>query len=79
MNVDALVAIDMHVHAEISADGHTALPDHLLSGSAQHFNVSGERTPTIDEIADYYRSRSMAAVVFTVDAQSATGTPAGAQ
>jgi predicted TIM-barrel fold metal-dependent hydrolase len=36
-NVDDLVAVDMHVHAEVSAAGHRALPEHLLSGSAADF------------------------------------------
>jgi hypothetical protein len=75
MNIDDLVAIDMHVHAEVSADGHPALPEHLMSGSARYFKVDGDRTPTIPQIAAHYRQRRMAAVVFTVDAQSATGHP----
>jgi len=33
VNVDDLVAIDVHVHAEISADGHPALPDRWLADS----------------------------------------------
>ncbi len=75
MNVDELVAIDMHVHAEVSADGHTALPEHLMAGSARYFQTDGDRTPAIEQIAAYYRQRRMAAVVFTVDAESATGHP----
>jgi predicted TIM-barrel fold metal-dependent hydrolase len=75
VNVDDLVAIDVHVHAEISADGHRALPDRLLSGSAAYFKLEGDRTPSVAQIAEYYRQRRMAAVVFTVDAESATGHP----
>ncbi|WP_117214454.1 amidohydrolase family protein [Allorhizocola rhizosphaerae] len=76
MNVDELTAIDVHVHAEVSADGHPSLPEHLMSGSARHFRVEGgERMPTIASIAAYYRENRMAAVVFTVDAESATGHP----
>ncbi|HZM76318.1 MAG TPA: amidohydrolase family protein [Candidatus Limnocylindrales bacterium] len=75
MKVDELVAIDIHVHAEVSADGHTSLPEELLSGSAKHFKLDGDRTPSLDGIAGYYRRRRMAAVVFTIDAQSATGHP----
>jgi predicted TIM-barrel fold metal-dependent hydrolase len=75
VNVDDLVAVDVHVHAEVSADGHRALPEHLMSGSAAYFKTDGDRTPTIDSIADYYRERRIAAVVFTVDAQAATGHP----
>ena len=73
MNVDDLVAIDVHVHAEVSADGHLALPEHLMSGSARYFRAEGDRTPTVDAIAEHYRKRRMAAVVFTVDARTATG------
>jgi uncharacterized protein len=75
MKVDDLVAIDVHVHAEVGADGHLALPEHLMAGSAQHFHVAGDRTPTIAQIAAHYRENRMAAVVFTIDAQSATGHP----
>jgi hypothetical protein len=73
VNVDDLVAVDVHVHAEVAADGHLSLPDHLMSGSARYFKTDGDRTPSIDRIADYYRQRRMAAVVFTVDARTATG------
>lgn len=75
MRVDDLIAIDVHVHAEISADGHPALPEHLMTGSGRYFKVDGDRQPSVAQIADYYRQRRMAAVVFTVDAYSATGHP----
>jgi uncharacterized protein len=75
VNLDDLVAIDMHVHAEVSAGGHPALPDHLLAGSAKYFGVAEDRTPTVPQIAEYYRERRMAAVVFTVDAEKGTGHP----
>ncbi|HEX6683880.1 MAG TPA: amidohydrolase family protein [Candidatus Limnocylindrales bacterium] len=76
MNVENLVAIDMHTHAEVSDRGDTALPAHLLSASARYFKMTGDRQPTVGEIAAYYRERRMAAVVFTVDSESATGHPA---
>ena len=75
MNVDELAAIDVHVHAERAADGHLALPEPLLAASARYFRVAGARAPAVPEIAAYYRERRMAAVVFTVDAESATGHP----
>jgi hypothetical protein len=76
MNVDDLVAIDVHTHAEVSADGHASLPADLLAASARYFKVGGrDRKPTVPEIAAYYRERRMAAVVFTVDAETATGQP----
>jgi predicted TIM-barrel fold metal-dependent hydrolase len=74
-NPDQLVAIDVHTHAEISKDGHGALSPELFGASAEYFKAHGHRTPTIDEMAAYYRERSMAAVVFTVDAEHATGHP----
>ncbi|MBX6769535.1 MAG: amidohydrolase [Actinomadura rubrobrunea] len=75
MNVDELVAIDVHTHAEISADGHASLPPELMEASEKYFGAHGHRQPTVDEMAAYYRERKMAAVVFTVDAEHATGHP----
>ncbi len=75
INVDGLVAVDVHVHAEVSASGHPSLPQQLREGAAAYF-ATVRRTPTVPEIAEYYRERRMAAVVFTVDAEAATGHPA---
>jgi predicted TIM-barrel fold metal-dependent hydrolase len=75
MQLDNLVAIDVHTHAEISSQGHASLGDELHTASAGYFKVAGERTPTLEQIAAYYRERRMAAVVFPVDAESATGLP----
>jgi uncharacterized protein len=75
MNLDELRAIDVHVHAEVSASGHESLPAELMAASAEYFKVGGARTLTVPELAAYYRERRMAAVVFTVDAQTATGHP----
>ena len=75
IDVANMAAIDVHVHAEVSASGHPSLPDHLREGAAAYF-AAGHRGPTVPEIAAYYRERHMAAVVFTVDAESATGHPA---
>jgi predicted TIM-barrel fold metal-dependent hydrolase len=74
MNTEDLVAVDVHVHVEVGADGRLSLPANLMSESAAYFKVT-ERTATVAEIAAYYRERRMAAVVFTVDAESATGHP----
>jgi predicted TIM-barrel fold metal-dependent hydrolase len=75
VNVDSLVAIDVHTHAEVGADGHPALPEHLMAGSTRHFKVAGDRQPPLPRMAEYYRQRRMAAVVFAVDAESALGHP----
>ncbi|WP_308434281.1 amidohydrolase family protein [Streptomyces gelaticus] len=74
MNVGELVAIDVHTHAEISSQGKASLEDDLHDASSAYFKVEGNRKPTLQETATYYRERQMAAVIFTVDAQSATGT-----
>jgi predicted TIM-barrel fold metal-dependent hydrolase len=80
VNVDDLVAVDVHVHTEVAADGHPALPERLMAASARYFRVDGDRQPGIPQIAEYYRQRRMAAVVFAVDAESATGhTPVGCE
>jgi uncharacterized protein len=75
MDLDALVAIDVHVHAELGRDGHQSLPAELMAASARYFRTGHGRTPTMAETAAYYRERRMAAVVFTVDAETATGHP----
>ncbi|MDT7663506.1 MAG: uncharacterized protein QOD04_3062, partial [Pseudonocardiales bacterium] len=75
IDVDALVAIDVHTHAEVSAAGHGSLSPELLGASAEYFGAHDHRQPTIPEMAAYYRVRRMAAVVFTVDAEHATGHP----
>jgi len=74
IDVDAIKAIDMHVHIEIDDAGHLALPPHLMEASAAAFKAT-DRTPSLDAIAEAYRARSMAAVVFTVDAGTALGHP----
>jgi predicted TIM-barrel fold metal-dependent hydrolase len=63
----------MHTHVEADRHGHFALDQELLDASAAYFKAGQSRTPTLDDIAQHYRERSMAAVVFTVDAESATG------
>jgi predicted TIM-barrel fold metal-dependent hydrolase len=74
INLDSVVAIDVHTHAEISANGHLALGPELEAAKVNHFKAS-EGQPTIPEMAAYYRQRQMAAVVFTVDAETETGHP----
>jgi uncharacterized protein len=76
MDITDLVAIDVHTHAEVSSKGASSLSKELEEASSAYFKVdAGHRKPTLDEIAAHYWERKMAAVVFTVDAESATGTP----
>jgi hypothetical protein len=73
MQTEQLAAIDVHVHIEVDGHGHHSMDDELLDASAKYFRADRERTPTLEQIADLYRSLNMAAVVFTVDASTATG------
>ena len=75
MNIDELVAIDVHTHAEVSSRGQGSLSEELDAAAGEYFKAE-HRRPTLPEIAAYYRERKMACVVFTVDAEAATGTPA---
>ncbi|WSG19431.1 amidohydrolase family protein [Nonomuraea sp. NBC_01738] len=73
MDLSTVVAIDVHTHAEVSSTGES-LSAELKAGADGYFKAGDER-PTIPEMAAFYRERNMAAVVFTVDAESATGQP----
>jgi predicted TIM-barrel fold metal-dependent hydrolase len=75
MNVESLTAIDVHAHAEVSEKGGESLSGQLKGGADQYFKLAGQRRPTVPEMAAFYRERNMAAVVFTVDAETATGHP----
>ena len=68
IKVDELTAIDVHVHLE-----HEAPPTEADAAARKYFGKStGEAGARA--LADYYRSRRMACVVFTVDEQL-TGRP----
>lgn len=75
IDVDSLVAIDVHTHAEVSENGHESLPPSLMEASAAYFKTGDGRAPSLDDLADHYRERRMAAVVFTVDSEHQTGHP----
>ena len=72
IDLEAITAIDMHVHLEVDECGHKAMPEDLFEASAAYFK-SSERTPSVDRIAQIYREANMAAVLFTVDARTALG------
>jgi predicted TIM-barrel fold metal-dependent hydrolase len=71
IDVDAVVAIDVHTHAEIGSSGEDGLPPEWRAAARAYFGEEG--LPTVADVAAYYRERSMAAVVFTVDAETQTG------
>jgi hypothetical protein len=76
IDLDTVVAIDTHVHVEMDSRGCCSLDQELMDASAAYFKGHDHRTPTVGDLASYYRKRQMVAVVFTVDATTAMGHPA---
>jgi predicted TIM-barrel fold metal-dependent hydrolase len=74
IDVEAVRAIDVHVHAEISRSGRDGMPQELRAAAAAYFR-SDQPLPTVDDVAAYYRERNIAAVIFTVDFELRTGRP----
>ncbi|HUO72365.1 MAG TPA: amidohydrolase family protein [Solirubrobacteraceae bacterium] len=73
IDVDSLVAIDVHAHAErLSGEAQDPVTGELLAAAAKYFGGHPPQ-PTAQEVADYYRSRQMVAVVFTVDDEAGMG------
>jgi predicted TIM-barrel fold metal-dependent hydrolase len=72
IDLAAVTAIDVHVHTELSRDGHDPMPASLREAAARYFR-SSEPLPTVDDVAAYYRERNMVAVLFTVDWESRSG------
>ena len=71
IDVDAVVAIDVHTHAEVGRGGEDGLLPEWREAAAVYFKGAGR--PTADDVAAYYRERNMAAVIFSVDAETITG------
>jgi predicted TIM-barrel fold metal-dependent hydrolase len=73
MNIDELVAIDIHTHAETST---RLVPD---QATLEYFEARGRyfrynvKHPSIPQMAAYYRERRMGFVVFTVDHERGMG------
>jgi uncharacterized protein len=76
IDLDELVAIDVHTHAEVSAvTGRGSLAPELERATDEYFGIGDRQRPTVEQMAAYYRERRMMAVVFTVDATTAMGVP----
>src|SRR5580693_8147947 len=73
IDLDAIVAIDVHTHVHISVDG---APDGGEQDDAfyEYFGADVVR-PTVPDLAAYYGERHMACVCFMIDATTATGRP----
>jgi predicted TIM-barrel fold metal-dependent hydrolase len=73
VDLDSLVAIDVHVHAERNHDDEPdPVTTSVLEAAARYFGGSPSQ-PTAQEVADYYRERKILAVVFTVDDEAGMG------
>lgn len=74
MNLDDIVAIDFHTHADEPCGTHADDGyDDLQSAMSTYFRSPFKHPPTIPETAAYYRERKIAAVIFPVDAERETG------
>lgn len=71
IDVEALTAIDFHVHVDDDGHGHRELDPELLDAASKYFKSAPKGA--ISDIVNYYTERNMAAVVFSVDAEGATG------
>ena len=71
IDLDGIVAIDFHTHAELGRGGEDGLKPEWREAAKQYFGEDAR--PTVDDVAAYYRERRLAAVVFTVDAETVTG------
>ena len=74
LRYDDAVAIDVHVHIEIGPEGHDQLSPELREAVSRYFR-GNTVLPSIEEIAQHYRSRKIMAVVFGVDSALTTGQP----
>ena len=65
IDLDALVAIDVHTHVQASQDGRGFPEDSPEAAVAKVFG--SDALLTVPELAAYYRERRMACVAFMVD------------
>ena len=72
MKTDQLVAIDIHVHAEVSCCQPVDPIWQTFEDAASKYFKVGKR-PTIAETVAYYRERKIGLVMFTVDMEAETG------
>lgn len=73
VDVDAVDAIDFHTHVEIDSSGQCAYDAELAEATGRYFNLGPDHFARVDDLAAYYRAHNTAAVVFTIDAATASG------
>jgi predicted TIM-barrel fold metal-dependent hydrolase len=72
LKLNELVAIDVHTHANLSSR-QPRDPASFAFDEAMAKYFKSRQPPTIPDLAQYYRERKVAAVVFTVDTESEVG------
>ena len=73
MNVDDLVAIDIHTHVKIPLrEPEDPLTREQRLVAAEMFKAEVDTAVTVEDVAAYYRERRMAAVIFPVDSEAGT-------
>jgi predicted TIM-barrel fold metal-dependent hydrolase len=72
IKVQQLTALDIHTHANLS-QRQPRDPCSVIFDEAMAKYFKSGQLPTIPEIAQYYRERNMAAVIFTIDGESEMG------
>jgi Predicted metal-dependent hydrolase of the TIM-barrel fold len=75
LDLDAVVAIDVHTHAERNhGQAQDEVTLEILDAAGKYFGGHPPQ-PTAQEVADYYRERKMLAVIFNVDDEAGMGRP----
>ena len=69
MQLDNLIAIDVHTHAEVSCRQPADAEWQRYEEAAGKYFKAGKR-PTIAETVAYYRERRIGLIMFTVDSES---------
>lgn len=73
IDFDAVDAIDFHTHVEIDSTGRCAYDPVLAEATGRYFNLGPDHFARVDDLAEQYRRHNTAAVVFTIDAGTASG------
>jgi hypothetical protein len=73
LDLDRIVAIDVHTHAERnSGQPQDPVTTEILEAAGRYFGGTPPQ-PSAQDVADYYRQRNMLAVVFNVDDEAGMG------
>lgn len=73
IDFDAVDAVDIHTHVEVDSTGHGAYHHDLAQATGRYFKLDPDHAASVDALAAHYRRHNTAAVVFTIDAQTASG------